>query len=87
MVQSKPPIGMLLLAAFMSLNALLVGVFIICALQAINGSVAFPLRSVINVLAVFLLSFLLFRERFNPLEGVGSAFALAGIVLVSSSMG
>lgn len=72
LVRPRPPAGQFALAAAMSLSALLVGVFIILALQETSGSVAFPLRSVVNVLTVFLLSFLLFGERFSLLEGVGT---------------
>jgi len=81
-----PPAGQFALAALMSLSGLLVGVFIILALQEISGSVAFPLRSVVNVLTVFILSFLLFGERFSLLEGIGSIFALGGIALVAAAM-
>ncbi len=86
-VRSRPSAGQFVLAAVMSLSALLLGVFIILALQETSGSVAFPLRSVVNVLTVFFLSFLLFGERFTLLEGLGSVLALGGIALVSASMG
>ena len=87
LIRSRPPAGQYVLAAVMSLCAVLLGAFIILALQEISGSMAFPLRSVINVLMVFFVSFLLFGERFTLIEGLGSLFALGGIALVSSSMG
>ena len=85
-VQHRPPRGQFILSAVMSLCAVILGAFIILALQDISGSVAFPLRSVVNVLMVFFLSFLLFGERFTFLEGLGSVFALGGIALVSASL-
>jgi drug/metabolite transporter (DMT)-like permease len=85
-VRSRPPAGQFALAAVMSLSAVLLGAFIILALQETSGSVAFPLRSVVNVLTVFFLSFLLFGERFTLLEGLGSALAIGGIALVSAAM-
>jgi drug/metabolite transporter (DMT)-like permease len=87
LIQSRPPAGQFVLAAVMSLSSVLLGTFIILALQEISGSVAFPLRSVINVLTVFFLSFLLFGERFTLVEGLASVLALGGIALVSSSIG
>jgi len=56
------------------------------ALRTLGGAVAFPIRSVVNIIAVFLLSFALFRERVTVIESVGAATALAGVVLVSSSV-
>ena len=85
-VQHSPPRGQFILAVVMSLCAVLLGAFIILALQDTSGAVAFPLRSVINVLTVFFLSFLLFGERFTLLEGLGSVFALGGIALVAASV-
>jgi drug/metabolite transporter (DMT)-like permease len=86
-IRPRPPAGQFALAASMSLSAVLLGAFIILALQETSGSMAFPLRSVINVLTVFFLSFLLFGERFTLLEGLSSVLALGGIALVSASMG
>ena len=78
--------GLFLLSAHMSLNGLLLGVFIIMALLGIDGSVAFPLRTIVNVLLVFFLTFTLFGEKVGLLEGVGAAVALTGIALVSSAL-
>ena len=80
--------GLFFLAAYMSLNSVLLGVLTILALRGgIGGSVAFPLRAIVNVLLVFLLSFLLFREKVTFLEGVGALVALAGIAMVSAALG
>ncbi len=77
--------GLVLISAHMGLMGLLVPAFLIAALQRMDGALAFPLRTIVNLLFVFLLSFALFRERVSALEGCGVATAAAGIVLVSSA--
>ena len=79
--------GLFIISANMGLMGLLVTAFIIIALRGgIPGSIAFPVRTVVNVLTVFLLSFILFKEKVRLLEGFGVIIALAGIVIVSASV-
>jgi uncharacterized membrane protein len=78
--------GILLIALSMGVTGVPATAFITMALKFLRGAVVYPLRSVINILCVFILSFLLFKERVRILEAVGSAMAVAGIVLVSVTL-
>jgi drug/metabolite transporter (DMT)-like permease len=78
--------GILLVALSMGVTSVPATAFITMALKFLRGAVVYPLRSVINILCVFILSFLLFKERVRPLEAIGSAMAVAGIVLVSATL-
>lgn len=78
--------GVLLIAVSMGVTSVPMTVFITMALKFLRGAVVYPLRSVINILCVFILSFLLFKERLRPLEAIGSATAVAGIVLVAAAL-
>ena len=78
--------GVLLIAVSMGVTSVPMTVFITMALKFLRGAVVYPLRSVINILCVFILSFLLFKERVRPLEAIGSATAVAGIVLVAAAL-
>jgi multidrug transporter EmrE-like cation transporter len=78
--------GVLLIGLSMGVTSVPNTAFITMALKYLAGAVVYPLRSVVNVLGVFILSFLLFKERVRPVETVGSAMALAGIVLVSATL-
>jgi len=79
--------AMLPLALYMSLTNSLSAAFLVVATKALPGAIVYPVRSVMNVLVVFVMSFLLFKERVRPLEAVGSLVALAGIVLVAATLG
>jgi len=78
--------GILLIAFSMGVTSVPTTAFITMALKFLRGAIVYPLRSVINILGVFVLSFLLFKERVRPVEAVGSAMAVAGIVLVSATL-
>ena len=75
------------LSAYMSSTYLLSAVFILLALKEMGGSIVYPFRTVINILSVFGLSFLLFREKVGAFEAVGVIVALGGIVLVAATNG
>ena len=78
--------GILLVALSMGVTAVPANAFITIAVKYLQGAVVYPLRSVVNILSVFVLSFLLFKERVRPLEAVGSGLAVVGIVLVSTTI-
>lgn len=78
--------GILLIGSSMGVTCVPATAFITMALKFLRGAIVYPLRSVINVLCVFILSFLIFRERIRVVEAIGSLMALAGIVLVSSTL-
>jgi len=78
--------GILLIAASMGVTSVPATAFITMALRFLRGAVVYPLRSVINILCVFVLSFLLFKERVRILEAIGSALAVVGIVLLSVTL-
>jgi drug/metabolite transporter (DMT)-like permease len=78
--------GILMIALSMGVTSVPATAFITMALKFLQGAIVYPLRSVINILCVFVLSFLLFKERVRPLEAIGSALALGGIVLVSATL-
>jgi uncharacterized membrane protein len=78
--------GILLIAFSMGVTVVPATAFITMALKFLRGAIVYPLRSVINILCVFILSFLLFKERVRTLEGIGALMALAGIVLVSTTL-
>jgi len=85
---SRPhPAPMTPIALYMSLTNSLSAAFLVVATRGLPGAVVYPVRSAVNVLVVFVMSFVLFRERVRPLEAVGSAVALAGIVLVAATLG
>ncbi len=84
---SRISFGITFLSIYMSLTNVGAIALLIIALLHIDGSVVYPLRTVVNILTIFLLSFVLFRERANLLEAIGAVIALAGLVLVSATMG
>jgi drug/metabolite transporter (DMT)-like permease len=75
------------IALYMSLTNSLSAAFLVMAVKGLPGAIVYPVRGVVNVLVVFLLSFAFFRERVRPLEAVGSLVALGGIVLVAVTLG
>jgi drug/metabolite transporter (DMT)-like permease len=79
--------GLLPFAAYMSITNQAAAAFLILAVKGVPGSVVYPLRNVVNILLVFLVSILLFRERVSPSEGIGTAVAVAGIAVLSASTG
>jgi drug/metabolite transporter (DMT)-like permease len=79
--------GIIILSIYMALANLGSIALLLTALRFLDGSIVYPLRTVVNVLSIFLLTFLLFREKATVLEGVGAVIALAGLVLVSATMG
>ena len=79
--------GMLPFAAYMSITNQAAAVFLILAVKGIPGSVVYPLRNVICILLVLLVSILVFRERVSPSEGIGTVVAVAGIAVLSVSTG
>ena len=78
--------GILLIAFSMGVTSVPANAFITMALKFLRGAIVYPLRSVLNILCVFILSFLLFKERVRTLEAIGSLLAVAGIVLVSATL-
>jgi drug/metabolite transporter (DMT)-like permease len=78
--------GILLVALSMGVTAVPANAFITMAVKYLRGAIVYPLRSVVNILCVFILSFLVFKERVRPLEAVGSGLAVVGIVLVSATI-
>ncbi|MBN1834548.1 MAG: hypothetical protein JW820_01795 [Spirochaetales bacterium] len=79
--------AMLPLALYMTLTNSLSAASLVVATRGLAGAIVYPVRSAVNVLVVFVMSFLLFKERVRPLEAVGSAVALAGILLVAATLG
>lgn len=83
----RASLGITTLSIYMALTNVGAIALLMIALHWIDGSVVYPLRTVVNILSIFFLSFVLFREKANLLEGVGAVVALIGLVLVSSTMG
>ncbi len=78
--------GLLSVAAYMGvLNMTAFGLLLI-GLHTVPGTIAFPARNAVNILAVFLFSFLLFGERADRYELAGAGAAVVGIALVSSGV-
>ncbi len=84
--QLRPTRATLAIGSWMGLTSVIGMAALTVALASIGGSIAYPVRSVVNILAVYLLSFALFRERVTVIESIGAAAALAGVALVSSSV-
>jgi multidrug transporter EmrE-like cation transporter len=57
------------------------------ALSRIRLSVAYPVMTSLGLVIVMLLSYLLMGERITPLQLVGTAMILGGVLLVASQMG
>lgn len=72
-------------AAYMCITNQAATVFLILAVKGVPGSVVYPLRNVVNILLVFLVSILVFRERVSPSEGIGTTVAVLGIAVLSAS--
>jgi len=72
-------------AAYMSVTNQAAAVFLILAVKGIPGSVVYPLRNIVNILLVFLVSIFVFKEKVSPSEGIGTAVAVVGIAVVSAS--
>jgi drug/metabolite transporter (DMT)-like permease len=75
------------LAVYMSVTNQAAAVFLIFSLKGVPGAIVYPLRNIVNVLLVFLVSIFVFKERVSPSEGLGTAVAVVGIALVSASSG
>jgi len=86
-VRSRISLGFLTLSIYMALTNVGAIALLIIALLSIDGSVVYPLRTVVNILSIFFLTFVLFREKANLLEAAGAVIALTGLVLVSATMG
>lgn len=85
--RSRISLGFLTLSIYMALTNVGSIALLIIALLSIDGSVVYPLRTVVNILSIFLLTFVLFREKATLLEAAGAVIALTGLVLVSATMG
>jgi multidrug transporter EmrE-like cation transporter len=57
------------------------------ALSRIRLSVAYPVMTSVGLIIVMVLSFALLGERITPLQLVGTALIVGGVVLVASQMG
>lgn len=77
---------LLMLAAFMGFFSILGMGLTIIGLKTVPGSIAYPLRNAVNIIVVFVLSHLFFKETTRKIEFVGIAVAITGIVILSSSM-
>ncbi len=71
-------------AAYMCVTNLAATAFLILALTGVPGSVVYPLRNVVNILLVFLVSIVAFRERVSPSEAIGTVVAVIGIAVLSA---
>ena len=58
---------------------------LIVGLTLVPGTAAFPIRIVINIVAVVVLSRLIFREELTRAEVAGTLVAMVGVALVASS--
>ena len=76
----------ILIAAYMGFFSILGMGLTVIGLKTVPGSIAYPLRNAVNIIVVFVLSHLLFKETTRKIEFVGIAVAIAGIVILSSSM-
>jgi drug/metabolite transporter (DMT)-like permease len=56
---------------------------LITGLTEVPGSIAYPLRGLMNNIFIFILAFLLFKEKANRIELAGVAVALVSIALIS----
>jgi drug/metabolite transporter (DMT)-like permease len=72
---------------YMSVTNQAAAAFLILALKGIPGAVVYPLRNIVNILLVFLVSIFVFKERVSPSESIGTAVAVVGIAVVSASAG
>jgi drug/metabolite transporter (DMT)-like permease len=82
-----PPLKVAGVALYMSFFNIAAAALLVVALRGLDGAVVFPVRAVGNVLAVFALSFVFFGERVRRLEAIAAAVAVAGIALVSATLG
>jgi multidrug transporter EmrE-like cation transporter len=57
------------------------------ALTKLRLSVAYPVMTSLGLVIVMVLSWVLMGERITPLQLVGTALILGGVVLVASQMG
>jgi drug/metabolite transporter (DMT)-like permease len=71
-------------AAYMCITNLAATAFLILALKGVPGSVVYPLRNVVNILLVFLVSIVAFKERVSPSETMGTVVAVIGIAVLSA---
>jgi len=56
---------------------------LVVGLTEVPGSIAYPLRGLMNNIFIFLLAFILFKEKANRVELAGVAVALVSIALIS----
>jgi multidrug transporter EmrE-like cation transporter len=57
------------------------------ALSKLRLSVAYPVMTSVGLVIVMVLSFVLLGEKITPLQLLGTALILGGVVLVASQMG
>jgi drug/metabolite transporter (DMT)-like permease len=72
-------------ASWMAVMQLAGTALLIVALADLPGTVAYPVRVVMNIIGVLFFSRVLFDERLKRVEWAGAAVALAGVALVASS--
>lgn len=73
------PVGMSFFQV-VALSLLMVG------LREINGSIAYPLKSVVGLMCVYLFSFATFKEKLLTIEKFGILISIAAIILMTASL-
>lgn len=73
------------IAGWMGIMQLSGAALLIVALTGLPGTVAYPMRIVMNIIGVVFFSRLLFGERLSRFEWAGTFIAIAGVALVASS--
>jgi drug/metabolite transporter (DMT)-like permease len=86
-IGTKMNMGVFVLSLYMTAANVAAVALLVISLRYLDGSIVYPLRTVVNVLSIFIMSFIFFREKATFLEAVGAVIALAGLVLVSATMG
>jgi len=56
------------------------------ALSSVQGSIAFPVKSLMALLTVYISAFLIFKEKLNSWEIAGAVFSMIAIASITSSM-
>lgn len=73
------------ISGWMGLMQLVSSALLIVGLTHLAGTIAYPIRIVVNIIGVVFFSRLFFAERLNRSEWAGTAVAIAGVALVASS--
>jgi drug/metabolite transporter (DMT)-like permease len=73
----------LVLGGYMAFTGVLAYIFLLLSLEDLEGFIVFPVRGIINIFLVIILSMILWREKLYIVGWIGLIIAMVSIVLIT----